>query len=87
MEILINTPIVADKLLKGEFHEIKTIMQKSRELGMRTFDGSLFELYNEGAISYDEAIRNADSANELRLNIKLNSKRGTPGPALQVASG
>ena len=48
---------------------------------------SLFELYNEGAISYDEAIRNADSANELRLNIKLNSKRGVPAPALQVAVG
>ena len=75
VEILINTPIVADKLLKGEFHEIKPIMQKSRELGMRTFDHSLFELFNEGVISYDEAIRNADSANELRLNIKLNSTR------------
>src|SRR5471030_1081996 len=75
MEILINTPIVADKLLKGDFHEIKTIMRKSRELGMKTFDWSLFELYNEGAISYDEAIRNSDSANELRLNIKLNGTR------------
>jgi twitching motility protein PilU len=87
MEILINTPIVADKLLKGEFHEIKSIMQKSRELGMMTFDVSLFELYDEGAISYDEAIRNADSANELRLNIKLHSKRGVPAPALQMAVG
>jgi twitching motility protein PilU len=87
VEILINTPIVADKLLKGEFHEIKSIMQKSRELGMMTFDVSLFELYDEGAISYDEAIRNADSANELRLNIKLHSKRGVPAPALQVAVG
>jgi twitching motility protein PilU len=75
IEILINTPIIADKLLKGEFHEIKTIMSKSRELGMKTFDWSLFELYNEGAISYDEAIRNSDSANELRLNIKLNGTR------------
>jgi twitching motility protein PilU len=87
MEILINTPIVADKLLKGEFHEIKSIMQKSRELGMMTFDASLFELYDERAISYEEAIRNADSANELRLNIKLNSKRGAPAPSLQVAAG
>jgi twitching motility protein PilU len=87
VEILINTPIVADKLLKGEFHEIKSIMQKSRELGMLTFDGALFDLYDEGAISYDEAIKNADSANELRLNIKLNSKRGTPAPSLQVAAG
>jgi twitching motility protein PilU len=75
IEILINTPIIADKLLKGEFHEIKGIMSKSRELGMKTFDWSLFELYNEGTITYDEAIRNADSANELRLNIKLNSTR------------
>ena len=87
VEILINTPIVADKLLKGEFHEIKAIMQKSRELGMMTFDVSLFELYDEGAIAYDEAIRNADSANELRLNIKLHSKRGVPSPALQMAVG
>ena len=80
MEILINTPIIAEKILKGEFHEIKAIMAKSRELGMRTFDYSLFELYNEGGISYDEAIRNADSANELRLNIKLNGTRPTPAP-------
>ena len=87
VEILINTPTIADKLLKGEFHEIKSIMQKSRELGMMTFDVSLFELYNEGAISYDEAIRNADSANELRLNIKLKSSRGTPAAALEVAAG
>ena len=79
IEILINTPIVADKLLKGEFHEIKSIMSKSRELGMKTFDWSLFELYNEGTITYDEAIRNADSANELRLNIKLNSTRQPGG--------
>ena len=78
IEILINTPIVADKLLKGEFHELKAIMSKSRELGMKTFDWSLFELYNEGSISYEEAIRNADSANELRLNIKL---KGTRQPA------
>ena len=74
IEILLNTPIVSDKLLKGEFHEIKAIMGKSQELGMRTFDASLFELYNEGAITFDEAIKNADSANELRLNIKLNGR-------------
>jgi twitching motility protein PilU len=87
VEILINTPNVADKLLKGDFHEIKNIMHKSRELGMMTFDASLFDLYNQGAIGYDEAIRNADSANELRLNIKLNSPRGAPAPSLQVAAG
>jgi twitching motility protein PilU len=84
IEILINTPIVADKLLKGEFHEIKGIMQKSRELGMKTFDHSLFELYNEGIISYEEAIRNADSANELRLNIKLNSTRESAALSLEA---
>jgi twitching motility protein PilU len=87
VEILINTPTIADKLLKGEFHEIKSIMQKSRELGMMTFDASLFDLYDEGAIGYEEAIHNADSANELRLNIKLKSSRGAPAPSLQVAAG
>ena len=86
IEILINTPIIADKLLKGEFHEIKAIMQKSQELGMRTFDASLFELYNEGLITFDEAIRNADSANELRLNIKLKGRpREAEGLSLETA--
>jgi twitching motility protein PilU len=84
MEILINTPIIAEKILKGEFHEIKSLMTKSRELGMRTFDWSLFELYNEGEISYEEAIRNADSANELRLNIKLNGTRREPAAPLST---
>ncbi|MBA3024563.1 MAG: PilT/PilU family type 4a pilus ATPase [Gammaproteobacteria bacterium] len=84
IEILLNTPTIADKIFKGEFHEIKGIMEKSRELGMRTFDWSLFELYNDGHISYEEAIRNADSANELRLNIKLKSQRGEPGDASSV---
>ena len=87
IEILINTPIIADKLLKGEFHEIKPIMAKSRELGMKTFDSALFDLYNEGAISYDEAIRNADSANELRLNIKLSGKSVGKELSLQGAGG
>jgi twitching motility protein PilU len=78
IEILINTPTIADRIFKGEFNELKAIMGKSRELGMRTFDWALFELYNEGHIAYEEAIRNADSANELRLNIKLKSPRGEP---------
>jgi len=78
IEILLNTQMVSELIFKGEFHEIKPIMEKSRELGMRTFDWALFELYNEGQISYEDAIRNADSANELRLNIKLKSKRGEP---------
>jgi twitching motility protein PilU len=87
IEILINTPIIADKLLKGDFHEIKPIMAKSRELGMMTFDTALFDLFNEGAISYDEAIRNADSANELRLNIKLSGKSVGKELSLQGAGG
>ena len=87
IEILLNTPIIADKLLKGEFHEIKAIMGKSQELGMRTFDWSLFELYNQRIISYDEAIRNADSANELRLNIKLKGERKDPTQALAMTAG
>jgi twitching motility protein PilU len=81
IEILINTPTIAERIFKGEFHDIKGIMTKSRELGMRTFDWALFDLYSEGYISYEEAIRNADSANELRLNIKLKSKRGEPSTA------
>jgi twitching motility protein PilU len=85
IEILLNTPIVADKLLKGDFNELKEIMGKSRELGMRTFDTSLFELYDAGIISYEEAIHNADSQNELRLNIKLNSKH--PDPAATTFIG
>ena len=81
VEILINTPTIAERIFKGEFHEIKALMAKSRELGMRTFDWALFDLYNDGLISYEEALRNADSTNELRLNIKLKSQRGEPGAA------
>ena len=81
IEILLNTPTIAERIFQGEFHEIKAIMGKSRELGMRTFDWALFELYNENLISFEEAIRNADSANELRLNIKLKSARGEPPPS------
>ncbi|HRA90842.1 MAG TPA: PilT/PilU family type 4a pilus ATPase, partial [Acinetobacter sp.] len=66
VEILLNTPLIAENILKGQFHNLKEIMTKSRELGMQTFDQALFDLYNEGAISYDEALRNADSLNELR---------------------
>ena len=78
IEILLNTPTIAERIFQGEFHEIKGIMAKSRELGMCTFDAALFDLYDDGLISFDEAIRNADSANELRLTIKLKSKRGEP---------
>ena len=86
VEILLNTPTIAERIFKGAFGDIKGIMERSRELGMRTFDWALFELYNDGFISYEEALRNADSANELRLAMKLKSKRGEPpgadGPAL-----
>ena len=78
IEILLNTPTIAEKIFLGDFHEIKGIMAKSRELGMCTFDAALLDLYNAGMIGFDEAIRNADSANELRLNIKLKSTRGEP---------
>ena len=82
IEILINTPTIAERIFKGAFNDIKSIMEKSREIGMRTFDWALFDLYNSGLISYEEAIRNADSANELRLNIKLKSKRGEPASSV-----
>ncbi len=75
MEILLNTPLVADLIFKGEVGQIKEIMAKSTRLGMQTFDQSLFYLYEEGLISYEEAMRNADSKNELRLRVKLESKR------------
>ncbi|HYQ93312.1 MAG TPA: type IV pili twitching motility protein PilT, partial [Burkholderiales bacterium] len=74
VEIMLNSPLISDLIFKGEVHEIKEIMKKSRELGMQTFDQSLFDLFEAGKISYEDALRNADSVNDLRLNIKLNSK-------------
>jgi twitching motility protein PilU len=74
VEIMLNTPLISDLIFKGEVHEIKNIMAKSRELGMQTFDQHLFEMYDAGLIGYEDALRNADSVNELRLMIKLNSK-------------
>ena len=74
IEILLNSPLIQDLIFKGEVHEIKSIMAKSRELGMQTFDQALFDLYEEGEISYEDALRNADSVNELRLKIKLEGK-------------
>ncbi len=73
IEILINSPLVADTIRKGAVHELKELMSKSRELGMRTFDQALFDLYKEGEITYDDAIHSADSPNDLRLMIKLDS--------------
>ena len=74
VEVMLNSPLVADLIFKGEVHEIKEVMKKSRELGMQTFDQALFDLYEEGRITYEDALRNADSVNDLRLNIKLHSK-------------
>jgi len=75
MEILINSPLIADLIFKGEVAGIKEVMARSNEQGMITFDQYLFQLFEAGTISYDEAIRNADSQNEIRLRIKLESKR------------
>lgn len=77
MEIMLNSPLIADLIFKGEVGQIKEIMAKSTRLGMQTFDQALFVLYEDGIISYEEAMRNADSKNELRLRIKLESKRET----------
>ncbi|HSD43002.1 MAG TPA: PilT/PilU family type 4a pilus ATPase [Burkholderiales bacterium] len=74
VEIMLNSPLIADLIFKGEVHEIKELMKRSRELGMQTFDQHLFELYDNGIISYEDALRNADSVNDLRLSIKLHSK-------------
>jgi len=71
IEVLLNSPLISDLIFKGNVHEIKEIMKKSREMGMQTFDMALFELYEAGKISYEDALRNADSVNELRLQIKL----------------
>ena len=74
IEILLNSPLISDLIFKGEVHAIKEIMAKSRELGMQTFDQALFDLFESDAISYEEALKNADSVNDLRLRIKLQSK-------------
>jgi len=76
IEIMLNSPLIADMIFKGEVHAIKEVMSKSRELGMETFDGALFNLYESGMIAYEEAMKNADSVNDLRLRIKLESKLG-----------
>jgi len=74
VEVLINTPLMADLMLKGEVHEMKALMKKSREAGMQTFDDALFDLIEAGAITPEEGLRNADSVNDLRLKLKLESK-------------
>jgi len=75
MEIMLNSPLIQDLIFKGEVAQIKEVMSRSNRLGMKTFDQALFELYETGFISYEDALRNADSKNELRLRIKLESKR------------
>jgi twitching motility protein PilU len=74
IEIMINSPLISDLIFKGDVHEIKEIIGRSRELGMQTFDQALFDLHESGAVSYEDALRNADSVNDLRLKIKLHGK-------------
>jgi twitching motility protein PilU len=75
VEVMLNTPLMADLIFKGEITEIKELMKRSRELGMQTFDQALFDLFENGLVTLEDALRNADSHNDLRLNIKLNSQR------------
>jgi twitching motility protein PilU len=75
MEIMLNSPLIQDLIFKGKVQEIKEVMSRSTRLGMKTFDQALYDLYETGFISYEDALRNADSKNELRLKIKLESKR------------
>jgi twitching motility protein PilU len=74
IEILLNSPLISDLIFKGQVTEIKDVMRRSRELGMQTFDQALFDLYEDGQITYADALRNADSLNDLRLQIKLHGK-------------
>jgi twitching motility protein PilU len=75
MEIMLASPLISDLIFKGDVAKIKDVMSRSNRLGMKTFDQALFELYESGLISYEDALRNADSKNELRLKVKLESKR------------
>ena len=84
IEIMINSPFISDLIFKGEVGEIKEAMKKSRELGMQTFDQALFDAFEANLITYEDALRNADSANDLRLQIKLTSKRAK---TLDLAAG
>ena len=76
VEVLLNSPLISELILNGDIHGVKEIMARSRDLGMQTFDQSLFDLYEAGHIAYEDALKNADSVNDLRLNIQLNSERG-----------
>ena len=85
-EVLLTSPLISDLIFKGEVHQIKEVMAKSRELGMQTFDQALFDLYEDGQISYEEALKNADSVNDLRLRIKLESQETKDRDMLSEAS-
>ena len=80
MEILMQTPLVSDLISKGEVVQLKEVMKKGNRLGMNTFDQALYDLFEAGSISYEEALKNADSKNEIRLRIKLESKRAATDP-------
>lgn len=84
-EIMINSPLMADLIRKGEVHKMKSLMAKSRNMGMQTFDQSLFDLYKQGHITYEDAINYADSANELRLMIKLGDSKGAGAESLAAS--
>ncbi|EGK10591.1 PilT/PilU family type 4a pilus ATPase [Kingella kingae] len=87
VEILLNSPLISELVLHGDIHAVKEIMAKSRDIGMQTFDQSLFDLYEADLISYDDALRNADSVNDLRLQIQLNSKKNTTAGSGGVLDG
>ena len=89
MEIMLNSPLIQDLIFRGEVAKIKEVMSRSNRVGMKTFDQALFDLFEQGYISYEDALRNADSKNELRLRVKLESKRESKpiesGDELQIA--
>ena len=89
IEVLLGTPMVADLILKGEIEGIKEVMEKSENIGMKTFDSALFELYVEGLISEEEALKNADSPNNVRLKIKFAKEEAddASGLSLQTLDG
>jgi len=87
IEIMLNTPLMADLIFKGEVHEMKTLIARSNEVGMQTFDQHLFQLLQEGLITYEDALRNADSVNDLRLRIKLQGKDAKKASLLDGLDG
>jgi twitching motility protein PilU len=86
MEIMLASPLISDLIFKGEVAKIKEVMARSNRMGMKTFDQALFDLYETGVISYEDALRNADSKNELRLKVKLESKRENKSPDMTAAA-